>query len=123
MVTILEDLARNSPSAIAKIQAIKTLRLLEAERKEAEEAEERASAFDPLYAVPRRGPNGHEIARLVPEDVDSRHQPISPAAAGLHFVCNWVSCPKPDTLQTGSKSPLEPECELRVLGHALRRLL
>jgi hypothetical protein len=32
MIEILEDLARNSPSAIAKIQAIKCLRLLEAER-------------------------------------------------------------------------------------------
>jgi len=52
MIQILEDLARHSPSAIAKIQAIKTLRLLEAERKEAEEAEEKASAFDQLYAVP-----------------------------------------------------------------------
>jgi hypothetical protein len=55
MVTILEDLARHSPSAIAKIQAIKTLRMLEAERKEAEEAEERVSAFEPLYAVSRSG--------------------------------------------------------------------
>jgi hypothetical protein len=51
MIEILEDIARNSRSAVARIQAIKVLRTLEDERPE-------QSAFDELYEVDARRRSG-----------------------------------------------------------------
>ena len=44
MIEILEDIARNSRSAVGRIQAIKVLRTVEGERPE-------RSAFDDLYEL------------------------------------------------------------------------
>jgi hypothetical protein len=49
MIDILEDLVRNSSSATARIQAIKTLRMIQADKEEPAEAS--VSAFDELYEV------------------------------------------------------------------------
>ena len=58
MIDILENLARNSPSATARVQAIKTLRMIEAEQRDEADAESQAipQGFEGLYAVEPNGP-------------------------------------------------------------------